>query len=492
MRNLLVAAAIASMLAAPASAVTFVNSLAVPNGSDLSGLPAGVNSNRFGGFGSDLIYDGATNSFFGMSDRGPGGGTIDYAPRLQNFSLSIDPNSGQLSNFALNKTILFKQADGVTPFSGLNPQLHGDTSKLGSSFDPEGLARRANGNFIVSDEYGPSVYEFDPNGVFIRAFKTPANLVPMAGAIPDFTNGRPTITTGRQDNRGFEGLTLSPDGKTAYAVLQDPLVNEGDADGRFSRNLRIVAYDVATGNSTGQFVYQLEDLAEINGRISGDADDFKANAQGRSIGLSSIVALPNGQLLVIERDNRGLGVEDPNGKLPVGSKRVYLIDLNGATDVSAVSLAGTNTLPAGVTPVSKMLFLDVQSALAVAGAVVPEKLEGLSFGPWFEDGGLSLMLVTDSDFSVTQNASGTQFDVCTSGVGGTSSQVALDGGCPAGQALIPSYVMGFKFSANEASGLGFSNPGVPEPATWGMMLAGFGLAGAAIRRRQRRFPHATA
>ncbi len=26
---------------------------------------------------------------------------------------------------------------------------------------------------------------------------------------------------------------------------------------------------------------------------------------------------------------------------------------------------------------------------------------------------------------------------------------------------------------------------VPEPATWAMMIAGFGLAGSALRRRQR-------
>jgi hypothetical protein len=31
---------------------------------------------------------------------------------------------------------------------------------------------------------------------------------------------------------------------------------------------------------------------------------------------------------------------------------------------------------------------------------------------------------------------------------------------------------------------GSKNPGIPEPAAWAMMLAGFGLVGSAMRRRQ--------
>ena len=33
-----------------------------------------------------------------------------------------------------------------------------------------------------------------------------------------------------------------------------------------------------------------------------------------------------------------------------------------------------------------------------------------------------------------------------------------------------------------------TTPGVPEPAAWALMLAGFGLAGAQIRGRRRRLP----
>lgn len=473
-------------MAAPASAAQIVSAFSLPNGTDLSGLP-GAGLSRLGGIGSDLVYDAGRNLFYGLGDRGPGGGVLPYAPRFQTFSLDINRATGAINGFALQGTTLFRQPNGAS-YNGLNPTLlNGSPTILGASLDPEGLAQLPNGNFLVSDEYGPSVYEFTAAGQFVRAFETPANLLPRAGSTPNFTDGRPTITAGRQDNRGYEGLTVTPDGRTAYAVLQDPLVNEGAnpsngaADGRFSRNVRIVAFDVATGQSTGQFIYQLESLADLNGRTS---QPFGPNAQGRNIGVSAIQALGNNRFMVLERDNRGLGVEDPTATTDVASKRIFLIDLTGATDVSSVSLAGTNSLPAGVRPVSKTAtpFLDIAAGLRALGLTIPEKIEGFAFGPRLDDGGIVLILATDNDFSVTQNGSGTQFDVCTSGPGGVSSQVALGAGCPTGQALIPNLFYSVRLSAAEFNALA----GVPEPGTWAMLVLGFGGVGYTLRRRRAR------
>ena len=48
-------------------------------------------------------------------------------------------------------------------------------------------------------------------------------------------------------------------------MLQDPLVNEGsDGDGRRSRNTRLVEFDIATGQSTAQYIYQLESRITLN------------------------------------------------------------------------------------------------------------------------------------------------------------------------------------------------------------------------------------
>ena len=488
-RHLALAAAAVGALATPALAqVSYVNNWTVPGAAtDLSGLPSTEGNNRLS-IGSDLWYDRATDLFYGMTDRGPGGGLISFQPRIEAFKLDINRNTGAIGGFTLAQTILFKDKNG-NPLNGLNPLLlNGNVSTLGNSFDSEGLVRGANGHFYVSDEYGPSVYEFDAGGTLIKSFAPPANLVPkLANGTVDYVSGRGTggITTGRQDNRGFEGLTMSADGTKLYAILQDPLVNEGqntnnnstNGEGRYSRNLRVVEYDVASGNSTAQYIYQLDSLSQIN---AGLTQTFAANQQGRSIGASSITMLADGSFLVIERDNRGLGVDDPTGLGQIGIKKVYRFTLNGATDVSNISLNGTNNLPAGVNAVTKTLYLDVQAALQAAGLTSVEKLEGLSFGPWLSGGDLSLIIVSDNDFSVTQTgiAGVPQTDVCTSGWGGTSTQVVIGAGCPSGEELIPSYIYSFRVSGDALDGTV-----VPEPATWAMMIAGFGLVGGALRRR---------
>jgi hypothetical protein len=368
-------------LGAYAAEPTLVTILEFPgNSTDLTKIKKGEtptpNVNR-NGFFSDLFYDAWRKEWYALSDRGPGGGLISYGTRVQKFTFTYN-SKGAISGYKLIKTIPFKR--GNAPYNGLNPTLlNGDPSVLGLSFDPEGLVVGWGGRMYVSDEYGPSVYEFTSTGHFIRAFRPPANLLPRVNGTLDFTADPPT--TGRQGNRGYEGLAINRLGTKLYAILQDPLQEEGAETpnpGRRSRNVRIVEYNVLTGKSARQFVYQLDTIAEINARNPAEAP-FGATAQGRNIGASSIYGLSSTEFLVLERDNRGRGVDNPFGVDPGPlHKRIYKIDISGATDVSNISLAGTNdALPAGVVPVQKTLFLDLLTAIEGAGHWQPEKIEGL-------------------------------------------------------------------------------------------------------------------
>ncbi|MGH8051820.1 MAG: esterase-like activity of phytase family protein [Arenimonas sp.] len=400
-----------------------------------------ANSNRFG-FYSDLVYDKSSNTWLALSDRGPGGGVMDYATRVQRIVVPTNLANGVIRQPLVFRTILFKDASG-TLLNGLNPgSLNGDKSVLGASFDPEGIALGKNGSLYIADEYGPSIYEFDTSGRLVRSFETPANLKPReASGILNYVDGRPTVVNGRQDNRGFEGLAANISGTKLYAVMQDPLVNEGSSnDGRRSRNVRVVEFDIASGQATAQYAYQLESRTTLNAIDASTADDFSSTQQGRSIGLSAIHALTDTEFLVLERDNRGLGVEITAAPI---HKRIYRINLQGATDIKNISLAGSDTLPAGVVPVQKFAEFDLLAILRAQGVVVPEKMEGLAIGPKLADGRYQVLVGTDNDYSVTQSGSGEQFDVCVNQVTDARTQVALDAECPVGSALIPGYLMSF-------------------------------------------------
>ncbi|MBC7943776.1 MAG: esterase-like activity of phytase family protein [Burkholderiales bacterium] len=473
---------------------TFVNGLVIPGDSvDKTGV-ASANGGRVGFF-SDIYYDPREQQWWALSDRGPGGGVLAYETRVQRFKIDIDRKTGAISKFKVQKTIKFSDPKGLlTPpskadldnpqaLNGLNPaELNGNAAVLGRSFDPEGLVvSPINGHFIVSDEYGPSVYEFNRKGVLVKVFETPANLLPRLQVAPgnpgdlDFVAGRADdgIFFGRQDNRGFEGIAVSPDGKKLFAVLQDPLINEPDEpkpnDGRDGRNVRIVEfnsdrYSAGYGESTAQYAYQLEAQADIAARIKAQGGSASATdpRQGRNIGLSAIVALNDHEFLVIERDNRGLGVDDPEGKMVVGSKRVYKIDISDATDVSTLVLPGSDLAGAGIIPVTKSgVFIDFTEDTVLPNGKQPEKWEGLAIGPRLSDGARLILAGNDNDFSVTQNGSNVQFDVYVD-FRGSSVQRDIDqptklngvevGPVPNGYVLIPGVLHAYKASADDLAG----------------------------------------
>ena len=153
----------------------FVNGLALPG--DLRDKAAHAKE-RVGYF-SDIYYDPNRHEWWGLSDRGPGGGVLRYDTRVQRFTLDIDPVTGAISKFKIVETVLFTNKVGET-LDGIAPGAALDASNLGNAFDPEGLVViPTTGNLLVSDEYGPSLYEFDRDGTLVRAFKTPENLKPV-------------------------------------------------------------------------------------------------------------------------------------------------------------------------------------------------------------------------------------------------------------------------------------------------------------------------
>jgi len=147
---------------------------------------------------------------------------------------------------------------------------------------------------------------------------------------------------------------------------------------------------------------------------------MEGSSQGR--GISALVAINGHEFLVLERNNRGLGVD---AEQTPANKRVFRISLKGASDVSGIDLDAAGMV---FTPVTKEPgpWLDLAAAstlahasLGVLGGVSPEKWEGLTIGPRLADGSYLVLAGTDNDYSVTQDAgSSVQRDVYFKPTGG--------------------------------------------------------------------------
>jgi hypothetical protein len=145
---------------------------------------------------------------------------------------------------------------------------------------------------------------------------------------------------------------------------------------------------VTTGAAVAQYAYAMD-------RAS----------QGQ--GISALVALGQDKFLVLERNNRGIGA---GATLATADKAVYQIDLAGAVDVTHVTLPATGAFTGAVKKGAKVMNL-AANTLTALGNKSPEKWEGLAIGPQLTNGNYVVLAGTDNDYSVTQNATGTQFDV---------------------------------------------------------------------------------
>lgn len=347
-----------------------------------AGVPANcVPQAIFGGFGSDLRYTGWNNVFIAAPDRGPFDGLTDV-PYLDRFHfLQITTDLGAASpniHVELLDTRFLKNEFGQT-FVGAAGAFDANNDLATLRLDPEGICVGPKGTFFVSDEYGPYIFEFDHQGHLLRRIAVPSKFL-IANPSADPNLELLGNTSGRQANRGMEGLAISPDGTTLFGMMQNALIqdhglNPGTTD-RLGLNNRILQMNLLTGE-THEYVYVLD-------------------AINRGQGVSEILAINRHEFLVVERDNRSNLQSPPQAPT---RKTVYKIDLAGATDVSGIESLPAGALPAGVVPVSKTLFLNLLDPTFNLTPTIAEKIEGLAWGPDLADGRHVLYVISDNDLN---------------------------------------------------------------------------------------------
>lgn len=397
--------------------VTLIGTGVIPgNALDLSGLAGSqicqrdnlsvcIDQATLGGLGSAVTYTGFDNVFLAVPDRGPFDGrtNVPYFDRFHFLHITVNPEA----SFPNIKTVLldtrFLQGERNRHFVGDAYAFDTANPRAARRFDPEGVSVSIFGNFFVSDEYGPYINEFDRRGHLLRRIRVPERFLldPAAGHPSGDLDGDgnsfelyPSFNvTGRQANRGMEGLTITPNGRTLVGIMQNALIQDhgvaptATSMGRVGVNNRIVTIDLLTGK-TREYVYVMD-----------------AVNQGR--GVNEMLAINDHEFLVLERDNRSLVPTPPNAAQTPNLKRIYKIDLAtpGLTDVSGVDSLPQGALDPSIVPVAKTLFLDLLdpsyqvSATQTIKNVIAEKIEGMAWGPNLKDGRHLLYVFSDNDLT---------------------------------------------------------------------------------------------
>ncbi len=294
---------------------------------DIHNIPDGAKQGNFieircGGFGSEIsAHPTEKDQFYALTDRGPNT-TYDvngdkgkifldpsYTPKIGLFQLHENGTIEKIKEITLkdptgrNITGLPNQHFGATKeiaYDQNGQVLENGTDEYG--LDSEGFVALKDGTFWVSDEYGPHIVHFDANGIEIdriNAYEQDQRRISGYLLPLEFAN--------RRQNRGMEGLTITPDQKCLVGIMQSTMSNP-DSSVAKSDLVRIAVINLET-KGISQYLYKQESITYSN---------------------TAIAALSSNEFLVAERD------DDFYKDNPQAFKRVYQIDLSQATDLESI------------------------------------------------------------------------------------------------------------------------------------------------------------
>src|SRR5215467_8197948 len=278
-----------------------------------------------GAIGSDLWHgsNDAPGEFWMISDRGPNGQVkVDgknrrtfWIPEFNPIILKVKTENNTIQ--IIEKIPIVGQSGkpvtGMPNIEGYDETPYDYTGQKTfpynvNGLDTEGLVRTLAGDFWIAEEYSPSLLHLDKTGKVIRRYIPKG--VKLSGTDYPVVAVLPAIYGKRKINRGFEGLALSNDQKTLYAVLQSPLSNPDRKIGDDSRNTRVIVFDIPSEKVTAEYVYRFEAAKEFEGNPKTPPDEMK---------LSGVVFLDPTTLLILERTDL--------------VAKLYSVDLSKATNI---------------------------------------------------------------------------------------------------------------------------------------------------------------
>ncbi|QGQ95990.1 esterase-like activity of phytase family protein [Paenibacillus psychroresistens] len=355
-----------------------------------------------GGFSSLLhLPSDPDNVFYALADRGPNGdltvdGKAGKAFPLPDFEVRFFKIELVAGDIKILETIKLQLPDGkidaVTKKSTITglPNIKGDEVAFNedgtplSTYDPDGLDLEGisynpkDDTFWMSEEYSPSLVHVKRDGTIIARYVPKGVKEKLVNAQTPIFDTLPAIYYKHVSNRGFEGVSISPDGSSLFVAIQSPMAVPDKKAGDTSRQLRILKMDLNTQAVVGEYAYTAE-----------DATQYPKVAQ-KDLVISELSALSNQVVLVDERDKLA-GAE-------AQIKRIYRADFTNATNLLGTEVSDTLeslTMDAmkekKINSAEKTLVVD----MAKLGYKY-EKLEGMTVV-----GKRQIVVVNDNDYDVS-------------------------------------------------------------------------------------------
>ena len=316
---------------------------------------------------SSIDYDEKTDSYFLVcDDRSSINPARYYAAKIKIGEKKID------TIVFTNRYFLLDQIGKVYPGNKQNPLRVPDPESMRYIPSGRNLVWSSEGErlFRAKDTIlnHPAIHLINKAGMWKDSFRMPENLMMSA------------LEKGPRQNGVLEGLSFTHDYKYLLTCVEEPLHEDGPraAPERNQAMIRFFEFDTKTKKSTRQFAYELDPVAHK----PNPANAYYVN------GVPEFLYIGNDQLLVLERSYS-------TGRIPCTIK-IFLADYQRATDVSSLASLKNN---GAYQPMKKTLLLNMDQL-----GIFTDNIEGITLGPVLPNGNRSVMLVSDNNFSPTQQS----------------------------------------------------------------------------------------
>jgi len=264
--------------------------------------------------------------------------------------LAVGDSGGKLYNVTIDLSTATGLITG-TPALGSDVVLAGSTDLEDLAYDP------TDSTVVIADETGPRVARYQLDGTQVGG---------------DLTI--PAVYADARGNRALEAIARRDNGDLWIANEEALYKSGGTDDGPEATQQQGTAVRITNLASGQQWAYV--------------TDPIRNTINPTASGVTSMLVLPNGKVLVLERE------------VSLGARaRIYELDFSGATNIASIADLDAD----GDDDLGDETWTAVEKTMLWETTQLQTNFEGMTLGPELDNGDHALILVSDDGGGLTQS-----------------------------------------------------------------------------------------